>query len=39
MIRQSGAPAAETAPDAPIEGNPADEAGQERYGAPAKPGA
>jgi len=39
VIRQSGAPAAETAPDAPIEGNPADEAGQERYGAPAKPGA
>jgi len=39
VLRQTGTPAAETAPDAPIEGNPADEAGQERYGAPAKPGA
>ena len=36
-IRQSGAPAAETAPGAPLEQHPTDEAGQERYGAPAKP--
>ena len=39
VIRQSGAPAAETAPGAPSEQHPADEAGQERYGPPAKPAA
>jgi hypothetical protein len=37
VIRQSGLSAAETAPGAPLEEHPADEAGRERYGASAKP--